>query len=156
MQASATGERSKHSLLSWAAPKTKAADITTTKIMASAFDIRPAGSSRFAVRGFPRSNLASTSRLKPIAALRAVTMHTTIHAASDQLTGRRREASSAPVSANGNAKTEWLKRTNDRYVRIRLIINHENPSSTRILLGSARRSTGPGEIFPCGVRDSPE
>jgi hypothetical protein len=60
--------------------------------------------------------------LKAIAALRAVTMHTIIHATWRHVTGWRRDASSAPVSANGSANTEWLKRTNDKYVARRLNI----------------------------------
>ena len=40
--------------------------------------MRPLGISREDVRGFAASNRASTRRLKPIAALRAVTMQTTI------------------------------------------------------------------------------
>src|SRR5687767_7633172 len=43
-------------------------------------------------------------------------MQTTIHATWDQANGWSRHASSAPVNANGRANTEWLKRTNDRYV----------------------------------------
>jgi hypothetical protein len=54
--------------------------------------------------------------LKPIAALRAATIAITIQSRrqpareSDQSPVRCR-ASSAPVRANGSAKTEWLKRT---------------------------------------------
>ena len=76
--------------------------------------MRPLGISRDAVRGFAASNRASTRRLNPIAALRAVTMHTTIQTTCRHVTGCCREASSAPVNANGSANTEWLKRTNDR------------------------------------------
>jgi hypothetical protein len=76
--------------------------------------MRPAGSSRDEVRGFDASNFASTSRLNPIAALRAVTMHTTIHKTCRHVTKCCRDASNAPVNANGRAKTEWLKRTNER------------------------------------------
>ncbi len=49
-----------------------------------------------------------------MAALRAVTMQTAIHSTWRQVTGWYRDASSAPVSANGSAKTEWLNRTNER------------------------------------------
>ena len=49
-----------------------------------------------------------------MAALRALTMHTTIHATCVHENGWSRHASSAPVSANGSANTEWLKRTNER------------------------------------------
>ena len=74
----------------------------------------PRGSSRIAVRGFSASKRASTRRLKPIAALRALTMHAAIHATCAQLKGATRQASSAPVKANGSANTEWLKRTKER------------------------------------------
>ena len=67
-----------------------------------------------AVRGLPASNRASTKRLKAIAALRAATIATTIQAICCQLIGWCRAASRAPVNANGNAKTEWLKRTRER------------------------------------------
>src|SRR5687767_10137289 len=69
-----------------------------------------------AVRGLSASNRASTSRLKPIAALRAATMQTAIQPTCAHENGCSRHASSAPVNANGSAKTEWLKRTNERYV----------------------------------------
>ena len=49
-----------------------------------------------------------------MAALRALTMQTTIHITCHQENTSARQASSAPVSANGNANTEWLKRTNER------------------------------------------
>ena len=68
---------------------------------------------RFAVRGLRASHHASTRRLKPMAALRAATMATTIHSTCQRSTTCVRAASSAPVSANGSANTEWLKRTND-------------------------------------------
>jgi len=42
-----------------------------------------------------------------------------IHTTCRQPTGVMREASNAPVSANGRANTEWLKRTNEAHVRIR-------------------------------------
>src|SRR4029450_6068296 len=92
---------------------------TDTNSVASVVDIAPRGSSRIDVLGFAASNRASTSRLNPIAALRALTMQTTIHSTCDQENGCSRQASNAPVSANGSANTEWLKRTNDRYVRTR-------------------------------------
>ena len=49
-----------------------------------------------------------------MAALRALTMHTTIHATCVHENGCVRHARSAPVSANGSAKTEWLNRTKER------------------------------------------
>src|SRR5438132_4738313 len=122
MHASATGASSRQSRLSCAAENTNAADMASTNSTASVMDMRPAGSSRFAVRGFDASNRASTSLLNPIAAERAVTMHATIQPACDMVTGCALDASSAPVSANGSANTEWLKRTNDKYTRMRSIM----------------------------------
>ena len=57
--------------------------------------------------------------MNPIAALRALTMAAMIHATCHQPTGVMRDASNAPVSANGSANTEWLNRTNDAHVCIR-------------------------------------
>jgi len=51
--------------------------------------------------------------LKPIAALRAATMATMIQATRPGVSGTRRDASIAPVRANGRANTEWLNFTND-------------------------------------------
>ena len=112
--ASATGASTRQSVFSRDAPKTNTTEETTTKIVASRRLIAPRGSSRIAVRGLSASNRASTSRLNPIAALRAPTMQTTIQPTCAQENGCSRHASSAPVSANGSANTEWLKRTNER------------------------------------------
>src|SRR5262245_65102328 len=112
----ATGDSRPHSALNWNAAATKIADDTATKTPASRVDIAPRGSSRLAVRGLSASWRASARRLNPIAALRAATMQTTIQTSDIQSNGRLRQASSAPVSANGRAKTEWLTRTNERYV----------------------------------------
>ena len=49
-----------------------------------------------------------------MAALRALTMQTMIHATWVQENGWSLHASNAPVSANGKANTEWLNRTNER------------------------------------------
>ena len=57
---------------------------------------------------------ASTRRLKPIAALRADTIATITHRTCRHANGACCHASSAPVSANGRANTEWLNRMNDR------------------------------------------
>jgi len=65
-----------------------------------------------AVRGLAASYRQSTSRLNPMAALRAVTIAATIHPTRAGVSGVVRPASSAPTSANGSANTEWLKRTN--------------------------------------------
>src|SRR5687768_7052896 len=102
-----------------------------TNSTASLVDIAPRGSSRIDVLGFAASNLASTRRLNPIAALRALTMQTTIQSTCDQEKGCSRQASNAPVSANGSAKTEWLNRTNDKYVRsLRMhAVNSQSPTS---------------------------
>ena len=75
--------------------------------------------SRMAVRGLRASIRASTTRLKPMAALRAAIMHATIHTTRDQSKPLARMPSNPPTSANGSANTEWLKRTNDPYVRRR-------------------------------------
>jgi len=67
----------------------------TTKIVASGAVMAPRGSSRIDVRGLSASWRASTRRLKPIAALRAATIATTI-----QKMRRPAEAShSGPVPA---------------------------------------------------------
>jgi hypothetical protein len=112
--ASATGDRTPHSHPSRVAAKTKTADETSTKIAASRGLIAPRGISRMAVRGLSASKRASTARLKPIAALRALTMQTTIQPTCAHEKGSVRHARSAPVSANGRANTEWLKRTNEK------------------------------------------
>ncbi len=52
-------------------------------------------------------------RLNAIAALRAVTIASTIQSTRIGSTGRSAAASRAPTSANGSAKTEWLTRMND-------------------------------------------
>ena len=54
-----------------------------------------------------------------MAALRADTI-ATITQRTGASEWRLLPASSAPVSANGNANTEWLKRMNDKYVASRL------------------------------------
>ena len=59
-----------------------------------------------AVRGLLASNRASTSRLKAMAALRAATIATMIHATCGHVIGWCCAASNAPVNANGSAKTE--------------------------------------------------
>ena len=76
--ASATGDSAKQIGFSRHAANTNSADATTTNSVASATVIEPRGSSRFAVRGLSASIRASTSRLNPMAALRAATIATTI------------------------------------------------------------------------------
>jgi hypothetical protein len=98
---SATGESARHSGLSREEANTKTIDEMATKRVASIWLIAPRGSSRIAVRGLSASKRASTRRLKPIAALRALTIHTTIHVTCVHEKGCTRHASSAPVSANG-------------------------------------------------------
>src|SRR5690242_14186667 len=101
----------------------KSADAIATNAIASARLIAPRGSSRIAVRGLSASIRASTTRLKPIAALRAATIATRIQPTVVHVTCACRDASSAPARANGSAKTEWLNRTNDAYVRRRFSIS---------------------------------
>ena len=96
----------------------KIADATTMKIAASRRVIAPRGNSLDSVRGFRASCAASASRLNPIAALLAATIATMIHPTRivtecPVQSPSRCSASSAPVSANGSANTEWLKRTNE-------------------------------------------
>src|SRR5688572_33488884 len=112
--ASANGARIRHNGLNRDAPNRKIAEDTTTNVVASHRLIAPRGSSRMAVRGLSASHRASTTRLNPMAALRTLTMQTTIHPTWLQENGCTRQARSAPVSANGSANTEWLKRTNER------------------------------------------
>src|SRR5262245_5160828 len=111
--ARATGDSAKHTAFSREAANTNTRDETTTKATASGRLIRPLGSSRADVRGFNASRRASAIRLNPIAALRAPTMATKIHATFVQVTGTCRAASTAPASANGSANTLWLIRTNE-------------------------------------------
>ena len=103
-----------HSVLSWNAAKTKITEDTITNSVASPRPSAPVGISRIAVRGLSASILASTRRLKPIAALRADTIATTTQTICRHSNGAIRHASSAPVSANGSANTECEKRMNDR------------------------------------------
>ena len=72
-----------------------------------------------AVLGFRASNRASTIRLKPMAAVRAVTMAATIQPIRVQVSGATLAASTAPARAKGSAKTVWLNRMNEAYVRSR-------------------------------------
>src|SRR5215813_8924449 len=111
---SATGASRRHSVLSLHDANTNTADAIVTNAAASAMVMAPRGSSRLAVRGLSASMRASTSRLKPIAALRAATIATRIHATVVHAIGTWRAARIAPDSANGSANTEWLKRTNER------------------------------------------
>src|SRR5437762_108898 len=73
MHASATGESSRHSRLSCDAAPMNNADMTTTKVVASVMDIRPAGISRLAVRGFQAISIFNHSRIEP----RAENLHVT-------------------------------------------------------------------------------
>ncbi len=110
----ATGDSMPHSGFKNVAAAMKMSDDRNTKSVASRRLIAPDGISRADVRGLRASIRASTRRLKPIAADRAATIATMTQKTCDQRNGASRHASSAPVSANGSAKTEWLKRTNDR------------------------------------------
>ena len=98
----------------WNDASTNATDMTITNTVASRRLKAPRGISRMAVRGFSASIRASTSRLNPMAALRAVTMATTTQAICAHANGACCHASNAPVSANGSANTECEKRMNDR------------------------------------------
>ena len=76
--ASARGDSTRQSQLSWAAATTNATALAATNAAAAGREMAPRGISRMAVRGFLPSNSASTSRLNPMAALRAATIATTI------------------------------------------------------------------------------
>ena len=104
----------KHSGLNRHAAYPKQTDATATNAAASRIVIAPRGSSRFDVLGFSASIRASTSRLNPIAALRADTMAARIQPTVPQVIAVWRAASSAPASANGSANTEWLNLTNEK------------------------------------------
>ena len=93
-------------IVSCQAAPTKTAALAATNTTAAGREITPRGISRIAVRGFRPSYSASTRRLNPIAALRAATMATTIHPMCPHVVGCSRAANSAPVNANGSAKTE--------------------------------------------------
>ena len=108
--ARATGESARHSGFSIAAASTNTAVETATNRTTSRADRTPAGSSREAVRGLRASIARSTRRLKPIAALRAETMATTIQRTWRPLMPETRAASDAEARANGSAKTECEKR----------------------------------------------
>ena len=78
--ASATGDSTSVSRFSCHAAKTKIPHETTTNALTNDGVNKPAGSARIGVRGFAASIEASASRLKAIAAERAETMATMIHA----------------------------------------------------------------------------
>src|SRR5262249_48638814 len=77
---------------------------------------RPAGKWRPAVRGFSASKWRSASRLDAMAALRANTQPSTkpIRSVHRNTTPGDCQASTALRSANGSAKTVWLKRINSK------------------------------------------
>src|SRR5687767_5678149 len=64
-------------------------------------------------------------------------MQTMIQRTCDQAKDCSRHASSAPISANGSANTEWLKRMNERYARTLVMIssNPKNQTKTQKELG---------------------
>jgi len=102
----------------------KPADETTTSSSTSPTPTSPRGRCRDAVRGFAASIVRSTSRLKAMAAVRAVTMQsrmpTVPRAASSGFVQSSEEsppqriAIKAAIIANGRAKIVWLKRTSSR------------------------------------------
>jgi hypothetical protein len=109
--ASATGESTKQMVPSFQVAATNATDATVMNSRASPRVMSPRGNSRPAVLGLSASCDASTSRLNAMAALRAATIATTIHtslraAGANVQSPPSCSARSAPVSANGSAKTE--------------------------------------------------
>ena len=103
---SATGESARQIQPRRVVTRTNAAEAPTTSATAAPVVIAPRGNSRFAVLGLSASNRASTSRLNPIAAVRAVTIAATIHRTRGHVTGVCCAASNAPTRANGSANTE--------------------------------------------------
>src|SRR5690242_15463010 len=105
MATSAMGESAKHRgfRAQAEASKTTAASVTDTH--ASATLIRPCGISREAVRGFFASRSRSAMRLNPIATNRAAVNAMTTRATWRHDTGAVHEAATAPIRANGSAKT---------------------------------------------------
>ena len=80
---------------------------------------------RTLVRGLSASSRQSATRLKAIAALRAVTMHSTMPSEIAAIASRRSVPLAAPAvqaitaanSANGSANSVWLKRIISRMWR---------------------------------------
>src|ERR1035438_182842 len=81
------------------------ADATTTNQVTNDLLNLPDGSARTRVRGLAASMVASTSRLKAMAAERAATNATMIQIDVCRL-GMPRAASTAPVKPNGSVSTE--------------------------------------------------
>ena len=99
----------------------KAADIRIVNRRAASGDTMPAGISRMAVRGFFASKWRSSHRLKAIAALRAVTMHTRTAASRTQIrygsiagTPPGKAARVKPTIAKGIAKMVCENLTRER------------------------------------------
>ena len=102
----------------------KPAEESTTSNSTSPAPTSPRGKCRAAVRGFAASIVRSTSRLKAIAAVRAVTMQRRMPAATRAMpmgepparspSPPQRIAISAAIAANGRAKSVWLNRTSSR------------------------------------------
>src|SRR5262245_52643989 len=100
---------------------------TSAKSQTAASEIWPVGRCRVAVRGFAASYRRSAIRLNAIAVLRANTMHMRMPSKSrpnswyENGSSRHlsRQANAALVSANGKAKTVWLKRINSNRRRKR-------------------------------------
>ena len=80
---SATGESAAVRLFIDAAAAMNSAALMMTNHSAARAEMRPAGISRSAVRGFSASMRRSAQRLKPMATLRAKTMHRTTFTSSD-------------------------------------------------------------------------
>ena len=90
------------------------AALPATIIQASILPIFPAGRCRSFVRGFCASNLSSTIRFHPIAAVRA---HTIAAKISPNVLHPGQPAANIAAKANGSANTVWEKRTNSKYLR---------------------------------------
>src|SRR5215813_4101619 len=120
--ASATGESLKVSGFNCHAALTKTATAAIVNTQANSTESAPVAKARILVRGFSLSERKSTMRLTVIAAERAETIATTIQRiwrSVGQPCDVKRAASSAPVKANGNAKTECSNFIISRMVRMR-------------------------------------
>jgi hypothetical protein len=90
--------------------------LTITNAKAGLGPITPAGISLLAVRGFKLSKRLSIHLLKPIAALRAKTIHKSMSPKSlgSKLYPSLNIARQKPIKAKGKANTVWLNLISDK------------------------------------------
>jgi hypothetical protein len=111
--ARATGDSAKQIGPNRHAANTNTTDETRMKTTASARDIAPRISARpSGIEGVVDASASRLNSWRRRAATIATTIQTTRQATTDGFHSPIRfSARSAPVNANGSAKTEWLKRT---------------------------------------------